>query len=39
MKKTMNALVKKEARKGLWLEEVPVPEYGINDVLIRILKN
>ncbi len=32
----MKALVKKEAREGLWLEEVPVPELGINDVLIRV---
>jgi threonine 3-dehydrogenase len=32
----MKALVKKEAREGLWLEEVPDPEIGINDVLIRI---
>lgn len=34
--KTMKALVKKEAREGLWLDEVPVPEIGINDVLIRV---
>ena len=34
--KTMHALVKREARPGLWLEEVPVPEIGINDVLIRV---
>ncbi len=36
--KTMKALVKKEAGEGLWLEEVPVPEIGINDVLVKILK-
>ncbi|MHB1034947.1 MAG: L-threonine 3-dehydrogenase [Pirellulales bacterium] len=36
--KTMKALVKKEARTGLWLEDVPVPEIGINDVLIEILR-
>jgi len=36
--KTMKALVKKEANEGLWLEEVPLPEYGINDVLIKIQK-
>ena len=36
--KTMKALVKKYAEPGLWLDEVPVPEIGINDVLIRILK-
>lgn len=32
----MKALVKKEAAPGLWLEDVPVPEYGPNDLLIRI---
>ena len=36
--KTMKALVKKYARPGLWLDEVPVPEVGINDVLIKIRK-
>jgi threonine 3-dehydrogenase len=34
----MKALVKKEPREGLWLEQVPVPEVGINDVLIKIQK-
>ena len=34
----MQALVKSRAEPGLWLEEVPVPEIGIDDVLIRILK-
>ena len=34
----MKALVKKEAREGLWLEEVPAPETGINDVLVKIQK-
>lgn len=33
---TMQALVKREAKPGLWLEDVPVPEIGIDDVLIRI---
>jgi len=37
-KKMMKALVKKYAKPGLWLDEVPVPEVGINDVLIRIMK-
>src|SRR5881397_4048044 len=32
----MKALVKKLAKPGLWLEDVPVPEVGINDVLVRI---
>jgi len=34
----MKALVKSRAERGLWLEDVPRPEYGINDVLIRVLK-
>ncbi|WP_148598935.1 L-threonine 3-dehydrogenase [Aquisphaera giovannonii] len=34
----MQALVKKEARPGLWLERVPVPRIGINDVLIKVLR-
>ncbi len=34
--KTMQALVKAKSAPGLWLEDVPVPEYGINDVLIRV---
>ena len=34
----MKALVKKCAKPGLWLDEIPVPEMGINDVLIKILK-
>jgi len=32
----MKALVKKYAKVGLWLDEVPVPEYGNNDLLIKI---
>jgi len=36
MSKTMKALVKKSAEPGIWLDEVPVPEIGINDVLIKI---
>ncbi len=35
---TMLALVKKEAKPGLWLETVPVPAIGINDVLIKVLR-
>ncbi|MCX7934425.1 MAG: alcohol dehydrogenase catalytic domain-containing protein, partial [Planctomycetota bacterium] len=34
----MKALVKKAAEPGLCLEEMPEPEIGINDVLIRVLK-
>ena len=32
----MKALVKRSAEPGLWLEDVPKPEVGINDVLIRV---
>ncbi len=32
----MKALVKRESKPGLWLEDVPEPKIGINDVLIRI---
>lgn len=32
----MKALVKKRSAPGLWLEEVPTPDIGINDVLIKI---
>ncbi|WDI41394.1 L-threonine 3-dehydrogenase [Bremerella sp. P1] len=34
----MKALVKRHAEKGLWLEDVPEPAIGINDVLIKVLK-
>jgi threonine 3-dehydrogenase len=34
----MRALVKAEAGDGLWLEDVPQPDIGINDVLIRVRK-
>jgi threonine 3-dehydrogenase len=32
----MKALVKNEAAAGLWLQDVPEPEVGINDVLIKV---
>ncbi|MFV1965377.1 MAG: L-threonine 3-dehydrogenase [Pirellulaceae bacterium] len=32
----MKALAKSKAERGLWLEEVPVPEVGINDVKIKV---
>ncbi len=35
---TMKALVKQKSEPGLWLQDVPVPAVGINDVLIRIHK-
>lgn len=34
----MKALVKKHAEPGLWMEDVPEPEVGPMDVLIRIRK-
>ncbi len=33
----MKALVKKHAERGIWLEDVPEPEMGINDVKIRVI--
>ncbi len=33
----MKALVKAKAERGLWLEDIPEPAMGINDVLIRVL--
>ncbi|HEY8665101.1 MAG TPA: L-threonine 3-dehydrogenase [Tepidisphaeraceae bacterium] len=38
MNKTMQAIVKKKAEPGVWLQEVPVPEIGINDVLVKVLR-
>jgi threonine 3-dehydrogenase len=32
----MKALVKSKAEPGLWLQDVPEPKIGINDVLIRV---
>src|ERR1022692_764259 len=37
-RRVMKALVKSKRQPGLWLEDVAVPEIGINDVLIRVLK-
>ena len=38
MTQTMRALVKSEAAPGIWMEEVPVPEPGTNEVLVRLEK-
>jgi len=35
---TMRALVKRQAGKGIWMEQVPVPTPGPNEVLIRVEK-
>jgi len=32
----VKALVKKAATQGLWLEDVPEPDVGVNDVLIKV---
>ena len=32
----MKALVKSRDARGLWLEEVPEPDFGINDVKVRV---
>ncbi len=34
----MKALVKLRPERGIWMEDVPVPKIGINDVLIQIKK-
>jgi threonine 3-dehydrogenase len=34
----MKALVKLHPEKGIWMEEMPIPEIGVNDVLIKIKK-
>ena len=34
----MKALVKAKAEKGIWMQDIPEPTYGPNDVLIRMKK-
>ncbi len=34
----MRALVKAKPEPGLWMEDIPVPEIGPNDVLIKVMK-
>jgi threonine 3-dehydrogenase len=34
----MKALVKKKREVGVWLDDVPLPTIGINDVLIKVLR-
>ncbi|MFN3842159.1 MAG: L-threonine 3-dehydrogenase [Rehaibacterium terrae] len=38
MAQTMKALVKREPAKGIWMERVPVPTPGPNEVLIKLEK-
>jgi len=35
---TMKALVKRSAEPGIWMEQVPIPSVGTNDVLIEVEK-
>ena len=35
----MKALVKARPGKGLWMQEVPVPEPGLNDVIVKVKKS
>jgi threonine 3-dehydrogenase len=34
----MKAITKNKAERGLWLADVPIPEIGVNDVLVQVLK-
>ena len=36
---TMKALVKARQEKGIWMQEAPVPEPGLNDVIIKVKKS
>ncbi len=38
MPSTMRALVKREATQGIWMEDVPIPRPGTNEVLIKLEK-
>jgi len=38
MAKTMKSLVKARPEPGIWMEQVPVPEIGHGDVLIKVRK-
>jgi len=38
MPQTMKALIKCKPEVGVWLDDVPVPTIGINDVLIKVLR-
>jgi len=39
MANKMKALVKSKPEKGLWMEEVDIPEVGVNDILIKVKKS
>ena len=35
----MKALVKAKPERGIWMEEIDLPEIGVNDVLIKVAKS
>ena len=39
MANKMKALVKSRPEKGLWMEEVDIPQIGVNDILIKVKKS
>jgi len=39
MTNQMKALVKARAEEGLWMERVPVPEPGSDEVLVKVRKS
>jgi len=39
MTSMMRALIKAKAEPGIWMEEVPVPEIGPNEVLIKVRRS
>lgn len=39
MTSTMRALVKARAEPGIWMEEVPIPEIGPNEILIKVRRS
>lgn len=38
MTRTMKALVKAKSEPGMWMEQVPVPEIGPDDVLVKVTR-
>jgi len=38
MKNTMKALVKAKPEQGLWLQDIPIPDIGYDEVLVKISK-
>ena len=38
MSQTMRALVKRDPARGIWMEEIPIPQANTNEVLIKVEK-